>query len=83
MVATMGVLEAIAVTAIMVRQKITDRAITTDVAIETIIITIVIAIESIMVLTDISNATHPVIATDHTGTDAMIAGKKKNQSVII
>ena len=79
MVATMEVLEAIAVTAIMVRQRITDQAITTDVAIETIIITtIVIAIESIMVLTDVSNATHPVIATDHTGTDAMIAGNKKN-----
>ena len=61
-------LEAIAVTAIMVRQRITDQAITTDVAIETIIITtIVIAIESIMVLTDVSNATHLVIATDHIG----------------
>ncbi len=72
------------VTAIMVRQGITDQAITTDVAIEIIIITtIVIAIESIMVLTEISNATYPVIVTDHTGTDAMIAGNKKNQSVII
>lgn len=70
------------VTAIMVRQRIADRAIATDVAIEIIIIT-TIAIESIMVLTDISNATHPVIVTDHTGTDAIIAGNKKNQSVII
>ncbi len=83
MVATMGALEAITVTAIMVRQRITDRAITTDVAIETIIITtIVIAIESIMVLTDVSNATHLVIATvhigtDHIETDAMVAGNKK------
>ncbi len=55
-------------------------------AIEIIIIiitTIVIAIESIMVLTEISNATHPVIVTDHTGTDAMVAGNKKNQNAII
>ncbi len=79
MVATMGVLEAVVVTAIMVRQGITDQAITTDVAIEIIIITtIVIAIESIMVLTDVSNATHLAIATYHIGTDAMIAGNKKS-----
>ncbi len=79
MVAAIGTLEVIAVTAIMVRLRIIDRAITTDVATETIIIrTIVIAIESIMVLTDVSNATHLVIATDHIGTDAMIAGNKKS-----
>ncbi len=79
MVVTMGDLEAIAVTAIMVRQRITDQAITTDVAIETIIITIIIiAIESIMVSTDVSIATHLVIATDHIGSDAMIAGNKKS-----
>ncbi len=80
MVTTMGELEAIAVTAIMARQRITDQAITIDVAIETIIITtIVIAIESIMVLIDASNATYLVIATDHIDTDAMIAGNKKSR----
>ena len=78
MVATMGESEAIAVTAIMARQRITDQAITTDVAIETIIITtIIIAIKNIMVFTGVSIVTNLVIATDHINTDAMVAGNKK------
>ncbi len=79
MLTAVGIVEPITVTTIMVSQRITDQAITTDVAIETIIITtIVMAIESIMVLTDVSNATHLAIATYHIGTDAMIAGNKKS-----
>ena len=78
MLTTAETVETITITTIMVRKRVTDRAITTDVAIEIIIITtIVIAIESIMVLTDVSNATHLVIATDHIDTDAMIVGNKK------
>ncbi len=40
MVTTAAISEAIGVTTIMVRQRITDKEITTDVAIETIIIVI-------------------------------------------
>ncbi len=84
MVTTMGELEAIAVTAIMVRQKITDQAITTDVAIETIIIkTIIMAIENIMELTDVSIVTYLIIVTDHIDTEAMVVGNKEVYSVII
>jgi len=84
MVTTTEISEAIAVTTIMVRQRITDKAITTDAAIETIIITtIIIAIKNIMVSTGVSILTHLVIATDHIGTDAMIAGNKKIYIVII
>ncbi len=77
MVATMGISEVIAVTTIMVRQRITDKAITTDAAIETI----TIIIKKIMVFTGVSNVTYPVIAIDHIdtdriGIDVMIAGKK-------
>ena len=79
MLTAVGIVEPITVTTIMVSQRITDRAITTDVAIETIIITtIIIAIESIMVSTDVSIATYLVIAPDHIGTDAIIAGNKKS-----
>jgi hypothetical protein len=78
MVTTVEISGAIAVTTIMVRQRITDQAITTDVAIETIIITtIIIAIENIMVFTGVSIVTNLVIATDHINTDAMVAGNKK------
>ncbi len=78
MVTTMEISEAIAATTIMVRQRITDQAKTTDAALETIIITtIIIAIKNIMVFTGVSIVTHPVIATDHIETDAMVAGNKK------
>ncbi len=73
MVTTVEISEAIEATTIMVRQRITDKAITTDAAIETIIT----VIKKIMVSTGISNVTHPVIATDHIDTDAMFAGNKK------
>ena len=73
MVETVEILEAIAATTIMVRQRITDKTITTDAAIETIII----AIKNIMVSIGVSIVTHLVIATDHIGTDAMIAGNKR------
>ncbi len=78
MATTAEILETIAATTIMVRQRITDQAITTDAALETIIITtIIIAIKNIMVSTGVSIVTHPVIATDHIETDAMVAGNKK------
>lgn len=78
MVTTAEISEAIEATTIMVRQRITDKAITTDVAIETIIITtIIIAIKNIMVFTGVSIVTNLVIATDHINTDAMVAGNKK------
>ncbi len=73
MVITVEISETIAITTIMVRQRITDKAITTNAAIETIII----AIENIMVLTGVSIVTHLVIATDHIDTDAIVAGNKK------
>ncbi len=68
---------AITVITIMVRQGITDKAITTGVAIETI----TIIIKKILVFTGVSNVTHLVIAIDHIdtdriGIDVMIAGKK-------
>lgn len=77
MVTTMKISEAIADTTIMVRQRITDKAIISDVAIETI----TIIIKKIMVVTGVSSVTHLVIAighidTDPIGIDAMIAGKK-------
>ena len=79
MVTTAEILEAIEATTIMARQRVTDKAITTDAAIETIIITtITIAIKNIMVsTTGVSIVTHPVIATDHIETDVMVAGNKK------
>ena len=84
MVTTTEILEAIEATTIMVRQRVTDKAITTNAAIETIIITtIIIAIENIMVLTGVSIVTNLVIATDHIDTDAMVAGNKKIYFVII
>ncbi len=73
MVTTVEISGAIAVTTIMVRQRITDKAITTDVAIETIII----VTKKIMVFTGVSIVTNLVIATDHINTDAMVAGNKK------
>ena len=74
MVTTAEISEAIAATTIMVRQRITDKAITTDAAIETIII----VIKKIMVFTGVSIVSHPAIATDHIDTDAMVAGNKKS-----
>ncbi len=79
MVTTMEISEAIAVTTITVRQRITDKAITTDVSIETI----TIVIKKIMVFTGVSNVTHLIIATDHIETDAIVAGNKKIYIVII
>ena len=77
MLTTVEIVEAIVITTIMVRQRITDKAIITDVAIETI----TIIIKKIMVFTGVSNVTYLVIAIDHIdtdriGIDAMIAGKK-------
>ncbi len=84
MVTTAEILGAIEATTIMVRQRITDKAITTDAAIETIII----AIKKIMVFTGVSIVSHLIdsrlaIATDHIETDAMVAGNKKIYIVII
>ena len=73
MVTTMEISKAIAVTAIMVRQRITDKTIATDSAIETI----TMITKQIIVVTDVSNVTHLVIATGPTDTDAMVAGNKK------
>ncbi len=78
MVTTTEISEAIETTTIMVRQRITDKTITTDLSIETIIITtIIIAIKNIMVFTGVSIVTNLVIATNHINTDAMVAGNKK------
>ena len=74
MLTTMEISKAIAVTTIMVRRRITDQAITTDAAIETI----TIIIKKIMVVTGVSKVTHLVIAIDHIDTEAMVAGNKKN-----
>ncbi len=79
MVTTMETSEAIEATTIMVRQRITDKAITTDAAIETIIT----VIKKIMVSTGVSIVTNLVIATDHIETDAMVAGNKKIYIVTI
>ncbi len=79
MVTTVGISKAIAVTTIMVRQRITDKAITTDVAIETI----TIVIKKITVFTGVSNVIHLIIATDHIDTDAMVAGNKRTYIVKI
>ena len=79
MVTTMEILKAIAVTTTTVRQRITDKAITTDVAIETI----TIVIKKITVFTGGSNVTHLIIATDHIDTDAMVAGNKRTYIVKI
>ncbi len=79
MVTTTKISEAIEATTIMVRQRITDKAITTDAAIETIIT----VIKKIMVSTGVSIVTHLAIATDHIETDAMVAGNKRIYIVII
>lgn len=79
MVTIVEIPEAIGATIIMVRQRVTDKAIITNAAIETIII----VIKRIMVSTGVSIVTHPVIAIDHIETDAMIAGNKKIYIVII
>ncbi len=84
MVTTTEISEAIEETTIMVRQRITDKAITTDVALETIIITtIIIAIKNIMVFTGVSIVTHLAIATHHIDTDDIVAGNKRIYIVII
>ena len=80
MLTTVGISGAITIITIMVRQRITDKAITTDAAIETI----TIIIKKIMVFTGVSIVSHLIvshlivshlaIATDHIDTDAMIAG---------
>ncbi len=79
MVTTAEISGATEATTIMVRQRITDKAIITNVAIETIII----VIKKIMVSTGVSIVTHPVIATDHIETEAMVAGNKRIYIVII
>ena len=79
MVTTTEISEAIEATTIMVRQRVTDKAITTDAAIETIIT----VIKKIMVSTGVSIVTNLVIATDHIETDAMVAGNKRIYIVII
>lgn len=84
MVTTAEISEAIEATTIMVSQRITDKAITTDAALETIIT----VIKKIMVFTGISIVSHLIvshlaIATDHIETDAMVAGNKKIYIVII
>ena len=79
MVATVEISEAIEATTIMDRQRVTDKAITTNAAIETIIT----VIKKIMVFTGVSNVTHLIIATDHIDTDAMAAGNKKTNFVKI
>ncbi len=79
MVTTTKISEAIEATTIMVRQRITDKAITTDAAIETIIT----VIKKIMVSTGVSIVTNLVIATDHIETEAMVAGNKRIYIVII
>ena len=84
MVTTAEISEAIEATTIMVRQRITDKAITTDAALETIIT----VIKKIMVFTGVSIVSHLIdsrlaIATDHIETDAMVAGNKKIYIVII
>jgi hypothetical protein len=73
MLATVEIVEAIVVTTIMVRQRIIDKVMTTDVAIETTII----VRKKIIVFTGVYIVTHLVIATDHIDTGAMIAGNKK------
>ena len=78
MVTTAEISEAIEATTIMVRQRITDKAITTDAALETIII----VTKKIMVSTGVSIVSHLIvshltIATDHIETDVMVAGNKK------
>ncbi len=84
MVTTTEISEAIEATTIMVRQRITDKAITTDAAIETIIT----VIKKIMVFTSVSIVSHLIvshlaIATDHIETEAMVAGNKRIYIVII
>jgi hypothetical protein len=77
MLTTAEIVEAITVTTITVRQRVTEKAITSDVAIETIII----AIKKTIVFTGVYIVTHPVIAIDKIGTDAMVAGNKKTYFV--
>ncbi len=80
MVTIVEISEATEATTIMVRQRITDKVITTDAALETIII----VIKKIMVsTTGVPVVTHPAIATDHIETDAMVAGNKKIYIVTI
>ncbi len=69
----MEISEAIAVTTITVRQRITNKAISTDVSIETI----TIVIKKIMVFTGVFIVTYLIIATDHIETDAIVVGNKK------
>ena len=89
MVTTAEISKVIEATTIMVRQRVTDKTIATDAAIETIIITtIIIAIKNIMVSIGVSIVTHLIvshlaIATDHIETDAIVAGNKKIYIVII
>ena len=79
MLTTAEVVETITITTIIVRKRVTGRAITTDVAIETIII----VRKKIIVFTGVYIVTHPVIATDKIGTDAMVAGNKRSYFVKI
>ncbi len=73
MLAMVEIVEAIVITTIMARKRVTGKTRTTDVAIEIIII----VRKEIIVFTGVYIVTHLVIATDHIDTDAMIAGNKK------
>ncbi len=78
MVTTTEISKVIEATTIMVRQRVTDKTIATDAALETIIT----VIKKIMVFTGVSIVSHLIvshlaIATDHIDTDAIVAGNKK------
>ncbi|NOR64712.1 MAG: hypothetical protein GQ468_01695 [Candidatus Scalindua sp.] len=73
MLTTVEIVEAIVITTIMVRQRITDKVMTTDVTIETIII----VRKNIIVFTGVYFVTHLDIETDHIDTGTMVAGNKK------
>ena len=75
MLTTAGIVEDIVITTIMVRKRVTGKVITTDVTIG-IIITVR---KKILVFTGVYIVTYLIIATDHIGTDAMVAGDKKTK----
>ena len=67
MVTTVEILKAMAITTFTVRQRITDKVITTGVTTDVVLETITLIIKKIIVFTGVSNA------TDHIDIDAMIA----------
>jgi hypothetical protein len=73
MLTTAEIVDAIVITTIMSRQRVTDKAITTDIAIETIII----VGEKTIVFIGVYIVTHLVIVTGHIDTDAMVADNKE------